>query len=113
MLKISGPAHKIAVLITYVQMPLMNSHADISSKAKGLNFGLSLYLHSYFVYWSSKGSSESVHMCRQTCLSLRFILMELVLKSCILAHLNIYGKILLHKIMMGLINGPIFHLKHM
>ena len=33
----------------------LNSHADVSTKARGLNFGLSLYLHLYFVYASSKG----------------------------------------------------------
>ena len=32
-----------------LQMPIINAHADISSEARGLNFGLSLYLHPYFV----------------------------------------------------------------
>ena len=62
-----GPAHKILVLITYAQMPLINSHADISRRANGrLNFSLSLYLHPYFVYESSEGSGESAHLCRLT-----------------------------------------------
>ena len=41
--------HGISVLITYAQMPLVNTHADVSSEARGLNFGLSLHLHPYFV----------------------------------------------------------------
>ena len=41
-------------------MPLRNTHADISSKARGLNFDLSLHLHPYVMYSSSNGSNESV-----------------------------------------------------
>ena len=39
---------------------LINSHADVLSGARGLNFGLILYVHvhSYFVYMSSEGSGE-------------------------------------------------------
>ena len=37
---------------------------DISSKGRGLNFGLSLHLHPYFVYASSKGSGESAYKSR-------------------------------------------------
>ena len=47
--------------ITKVQMSVINTHADISRKASGLRFGLSLHLHQYFVYVSSEGSAESVH----------------------------------------------------
>ena len=32
-----GLAHKILVLIAYVQMPLIKTHAEISSKASCLN----------------------------------------------------------------------------
>ena len=41
-------AHKILVSIVYVQMPLINAHTNVSSKA-GLNFDLDFPLHSYFV----------------------------------------------------------------
>ena len=34
---------------------------DMSSKARGLNFGPSLHLHPYFVDASSEGSGESAH----------------------------------------------------
>ena len=40
-------------------MPLINSHAVVSIKARCLNFGLSLHLHLYFEYASSEGSGES------------------------------------------------------
>ena len=49
----------------YMQMPLRNIHADISSKARGLIFFyLSLHLHPYFMYMSSKGSGQTLHMHR-------------------------------------------------
>ena len=60
-LPLSGP-----MLIAYVQMPLINAHAVVSSGARGLNFGLSLHLHPYFVYASSKGSGKSAHKGRLT-----------------------------------------------
>ena len=31
-------------------MSNLNPHAEVSSRARGLNFGCSLYLHPYFVY---------------------------------------------------------------
>ena len=43
----------------YTQTPPLNAHADVSSRARGLNFGQRLYLHPYFVYTSSKGSGRS------------------------------------------------------
>ena len=39
----------------------LNAHAKISSGVKDLYFGLSLYLHPYFVYVSNKGSDDFVH----------------------------------------------------
>ena len=42
---------------------LLNAYANISSGPRGLNFGQSLYLHPYFVRFSSKGSGESAHLC--------------------------------------------------
>ena len=43
--------------------PPFNIHADISRVANGLNFGLSLHLHPYFVYASREGTGESAHIC--------------------------------------------------
>ena len=42
-----GPAHQVLVLISYVQMLLINAHTDVSIEARGLNFGLSLHVHPY------------------------------------------------------------------
>ena len=36
--------------LLYVQISLINAHAELSSGAKGLNFGLSLHLPVYFVF---------------------------------------------------------------
>ena len=55
----------------------INVHADLSSRARGLNFGPSLQLHPYivyascegssmFVYASCEGSSMFAHLCRLT-----------------------------------------------
>ena len=49
----------ILVLIVCAQKPL-KTHGDVSSMARGQNYGLSLHLHPYFVYASSKGSDEYV-----------------------------------------------------
>ena len=49
------PAHEILVLITCAQKPF-NGYAYISRDSRGLNFGLSLHLHSYYVYVSSEGN---------------------------------------------------------
>ena len=49
------------MLIAYAQVPLINAHVDISSKARGLHFGLCIHLLLYFVYASSEGSGESAH----------------------------------------------------
>ena len=46
------PAHNILVIIAYVQIPLINTHADVSSRARGL----------IFVYASSKGSGKCVQI---------------------------------------------------
>ena len=43
-------------------MPLIIAHADVSSRARGQIYGLSLHLYPYFVYASSEGSGESTHM---------------------------------------------------
>ena len=52
------------VHIAYAQMPLINAHSDVSSKAGGLNFGLSLLLYQYLVYMSREDSGESAHISR-------------------------------------------------
>ena len=49
--------------MAYGKMPLINVHADVSSKTRGLNFGLSLNLNAYFVYAGSKGFAQSVEPC--------------------------------------------------
>ena len=59
-----GPVHEILALIACVQTLLINAHADISSNVRGLDFGLSLHLHPCFMYASSKGSGESLLICR-------------------------------------------------
>ena len=53
--KVFRSAHKILVLIAYVQKSL-NAHADVSSVARVLKFCLSLYLHPSFVYTSLEES---------------------------------------------------------
>ena len=47
-------AHQVLVLVAYVQMPLIIADA--------VNFGLSLHLHTYFMYANSQGSGKSGHM---------------------------------------------------
>ena len=49
---------------TYAQKPPTNTRAGEFSGAKGIKFGLSLQLHSYFVYASRKGLGESRYMGR-------------------------------------------------
>ena len=44
-------------------MPSIKAHADISNKARGLNFGLSLHLHQYLLYASNQGSGGSTQTC--------------------------------------------------
>ena len=61
---IKEPAHGTLVPIAYAQKPRFNTHADVPSRARGLKFGLSLHLHPYFMFSSSKGSGESAHWCR-------------------------------------------------
>ena len=51
-------------------MPLINAH-DITSEAGGLWFDISLHLHPYFVYASSKGSGESAHRLSICCSPMR------------------------------------------
>ena len=43
-------------------MPLINVHADVSSGARYLQFGLTLHLQLYFMYASSEGAGEFAHM---------------------------------------------------
>ena len=48
-------------------MPLINAkYADVFSETRGLKFVLCPHLHSCFVYASSEGSGESLHMRRLT-----------------------------------------------
>ena len=59
-----GPAPENLVLIPYAETSTLNTHADVSSGVRVLKFGLMLHLHPYFVYASSEGYGESVHMHR-------------------------------------------------
>ena len=47
-------ACEILILITFEKNPPLKAHAGIS----GLNIGLSLHLHPYFIYVSNEGSGE-------------------------------------------------------
>ena len=49
-------------LIAYAQKHPLNAFADVASRIRGLNFGLSLHLHQFFAYASSEGSDESAHI---------------------------------------------------
>ena len=42
------------------KMPPLNIHTAVSRKARGLNFGMSLHLHPFFVNVSSQGSGKPV-----------------------------------------------------
>ena len=42
-------------IIAYAQEPPLYAHADVSGEIRGLNFGLSLYLRTYFEYASNEG----------------------------------------------------------
>ena len=72
-----------AILSTYIKLPFVMKNFvlsifewqlktgftvlmayDVFSKVRGLNFGLSLHQHPYFVYMSSEGSGESAHMLK-------------------------------------------------
>ena len=52
------PELEILVLIAYTQTHPLNTQADISSRSRGLNFGLSLHLHPNLVYASRESSGE-------------------------------------------------------
>ena len=41
---------------------LIYKHVEVSSRARGLLFGLSLHLYPYFAYASSEDSGESAHI---------------------------------------------------
>ena len=47
---------------SYGTMYMHKANADRSRYSRGINVGLSLQLHTYFVYASSKVSGESAHM---------------------------------------------------
>ena len=47
-------------------MSLINTNAYVFRGARGLIFGLSLHLHSYFMYASSKGAGMLVYICAGT-----------------------------------------------
>ena len=51
----------------YALMSQTNLHDDVSRKATDRKLSFDLQLHPYFVYESSIGSGESVHMHRLAC----------------------------------------------
>ena len=57
--------HEILVLIAYALMYLINANADVSSKAIGILFCMSIQLYPYFVHANSEGSGASPHMHRR------------------------------------------------
>ena len=61
----SGPIHQIYIYIYNICAKAVN--ADVSSEAKGLNFGP--YLHPYSVYASSEGSGESAYISEPSLLA--------------------------------------------
>ena len=61
-MRINGPAHETLIAALYVHKPPL----DIYIGARGINFDLSLHLHSYFVCASSECSSEYAHLHRLT-----------------------------------------------
>ena len=46
---------RLRQVLLYKKKPLLNAHTDKTSGASSLNFGWSLYLHSYFMYARSNG----------------------------------------------------------
>ena len=58
------PVHEILELIIYAQKLPFNIHADVSSRARGINCGLSLHLYPCFVNASSGGLGESAYLRR-------------------------------------------------
>ena len=50
--------------IAYAQKPVLNAFGDLSSRARGLVFDLSLPLLPYFVYVNGKGSVETLNIRR-------------------------------------------------
>ena len=61
-----GTAHKILVLIEYVQKQPIVAHAEVYREAVRLKLVWDFHLHLYFVNASSKDSGESAHLCRLT-----------------------------------------------
>ena len=50
--------YRVFWYVSYMRIPLTNAHADVSSKARCIDFGLSLHLNPYFEYLRNKGSDE-------------------------------------------------------
>ena len=59
--------YQTLVLIASVQKPPLNTHADVSSESRGLNFGLhlqmTLHLHSYLEYARKEDNRIPTKMC--------------------------------------------------
>ena len=48
-------------LITNAQSPFLSMHVKLSSGPRGLSYGLSFSLLTYYVYARSEGSDKTVH----------------------------------------------------
>ena len=51
-------------VISYAEKLPLNDHVDLSSRARGVNFGLNLHLHPYYVIAGSYGSGQSAQVHR-------------------------------------------------
>ena len=60
--KISWPGHEILVPIIYAQTSPLNAYAGVSSRARSMHFGVSLYQHPYYVYTNIEGSGSRLSL---------------------------------------------------
>ena len=74
---------QILVLIAYVQKSRLNVHADVDGWARCLSCGLSHHLHPCFVYLSSEGSCQSVHLGRQARVSVCYPTIQMYSCACL------------------------------
>ena len=49
--------------MAYAQIPLINAHADVSSKATGLEFGMSLHLHLHALCMRAANALVRLYIC--------------------------------------------------
>ena len=54
-------AHEISIHISFAQKFRLNNYTELSSWARGQNYGLSLHLLPFFVHASNLGSGQHLH----------------------------------------------------